>query len=81
MGMGTADCQLNQKQVAQAKQAKTSEILKNSTVIMFLTALGVCFSTCSYSITKGFLEKKQSAVKNDKQSQSCRKTNAQNPSL
>ena len=65
MGMGTTDCQLNQKQVAQAKQAKTSEILKNSTVILFLTALGVCFSTCSYSLTKGFLEKKQPVSKKE----------------
>ena len=78
MGMGTTDCQLNQKQVAQAKQAKTSEILKNSTVIMFLTALGVCFSTCSYSITKGFLEKKQPAVKKELSLSSWLKGFAQN---
>ena len=65
MGINTTAYQHNQKQVAQAKQAKTSEILKNSTVILFLSALGVCFSTCSYSLTKGFLEKKQPVSKKE----------------
>ncbi len=65
MGIDTTDYQLNQNQMAQVKPAKTSEILKNSTVILFLSALSVCFSTCSYSLTKGFLEKKQPAVKKE----------------
>ena len=65
MGIGTTDYQLNQNQMTQAKPAKTSEILKNSTVLLFLSALGICFSTCSYSLTKGYFEKKQPTVKKE----------------
>ena len=38
MGIGTTNYQLNQNQMTQAKPAKTSEILKNSTVLLFLSA-------------------------------------------